>query len=63
MSLAPADFIGVVFTCENFQKLAQIFSLCDFHWISEGIPSLMRFWLNNNDLSAVDLAHADFCQT
>ena len=44
-SLAPANFSGAVFTCAHFQKLAQISSLCDFHYISEGIPSLVRFWL------------------
>ena len=42
-SLAPADFSGVVFTLAHFQKIAQIYSLCDFHYISEGIPSLVRF--------------------
>ena len=42
-SLAPADFSGAVFTCAHFQKVAQISSLCDFHYITEGIPSLMRF--------------------
>ena len=44
-SLAPADFIGTAFTCAHFQKIAKISSLCDFDYISEGIPSLMRFWL------------------
>ena len=44
-SLAPADFSGAVFTCLHFQIIAQISSLCDFHYTSEGIPSLMRFWL------------------
>ena len=39
------DFSGAVFTRADFQKIAQISSLCDFHYISEGIPSLMRFWL------------------
>ena len=28
-----------------FKKVAQISSSCDFHYISKGIPSLMRFWL------------------
>ena len=28
-----------------FKKIVQIFSLCNFHYIREGIPSLMRFWL------------------
>ena len=61
-SLVLEDFSGAVFTCAHFQNIAQISSLCDFHYISEGIPSLMRF-LVINDLSAVDLVHADFCQT
>ena len=43
--LAPANFSGVVYTCVHFQKIAQISSLCDFHYISEVIPSLMSFWL------------------
>ena len=42
--LAPADFSGAYFTRADFQKIAQISSLCDFHYISEEIPSLMRFW-------------------
>ena len=41
----PANFNGVVFTCTLFQKIAHISNLCDFHYISEGIPSLMHFWL------------------
>ena len=44
-SLAPADFRGAVFTGVHFQEIAQMSSLCDFHYISEGIPSFMRFWL------------------
>ena len=44
-SLAPADFSGAVFTCGHFQKIDQISSLYNFHYISKGIPSLMRFWL------------------
>ena len=44
-SLAPADFCDAVFTFVHFQKIAKISSLCDFHYISEGILSLMRFWL------------------
>ena len=44
-SLAPAGFGGAFFTRAHFQKIAQISSLCDFHYISEGIPSLMHFWL------------------
>ena len=44
-SLAPADFSGAVFTCVHFQKIAQISSLYDFHYISERIPSPMHFWL------------------
>ena len=42
-SLAPANFNGVVFTCMLFQKIANTSNLCDFHYISEGIPSLMHF--------------------
>ena len=34
-SLAPTDFGGAVFTCAHFQKIAQISSLCNFHYISE----------------------------
>ena len=41
-SLAPADFSGALFTRAHFQ-IAQISNLCNFHSISEGIPSLMRF--------------------
>ena len=33
-----------VITWAHFQKRAQISSLCDFHYISERIPSLMSFW-------------------
>ena len=47
-SLAPADFSGAVFTCAHLQEIqfvAQISSLCDFVYISEGISSLMCFWL------------------
>ena len=40
-SLAPLDFSGSVFTCADFQKIAQISSLCDVHYISEEITSLM----------------------
>ena len=32
-------------TCAHFREIAQTYSLCDFDYISEGIPSLMRFWL------------------
>ena len=28
-----------------FSKSSQIYRLCNFHYISEGIPSLMLFWL------------------
>ena len=44
-SLASVDFSGAVFTCAHFQKIAQISILCDFHYISEGIPSPMHFCL------------------
>ena len=33
-SLAPADFGGTVFTCVHFQKVDQISSLFDFHYIT-----------------------------
>ena len=35
-SLVPADFSGAVFTCAHFQKIAQISTLCNFPYISEG---------------------------
>jgi hypothetical protein len=57
-SLAPADFSGVVFAHAHFQNIALIYSLCDFPYTSEGIPSLLLFWLL---MSAVDLVRADFC--
>ena len=41
-SLVPADFSGAVFTCAHFQKIAQIFSLCDFHYISEGVKECIH---------------------
>ena len=44
-SLAPVDFSGAVFTCAHFQKIDQQSSLCNFYYISEGIPLLMDFWL------------------
>ena len=44
-SLAHADFSSAVFTHAHFQKIAQIYSLCHFHYINEGVPSLVRFWL------------------
>jgi hypothetical protein len=31
-------------TYAHFQEIAQIYRICDFDYISEGIPSLMRFW-------------------
>ena len=42
-SLAPTDFSGAFFTHAHFQKIAQITSLCHFHYISEGNPSIMHF--------------------
>ena len=33
----------MLFTCAHFQHIAQISNLCDFHYVSEGIPSLMGF--------------------
>ena len=44
-SLLPADFSEAVFTCAHFQKVTQIASLGNFHYITERIPSLMYFWL------------------
>ena len=44
-SLAPVNSSVAVFTHAHFQRIAQISSLCNFHSISEGISSLMRFWL------------------
>ena len=41
-----ADFSGAVFSHAHFQKIAQISSLCNFHYI----PSLMRFWLLMNQV-------------
>ena len=51
--LSSVDFSGVVFTHADFQKTAQISSLCYFYCISEGIPHAL---LVTNDLSAADLA-------
>ena len=61
-SLAPADFRGAVFTGAHFQEIAQMSSLCNFHYISEGI-SFPHAFLVSNDLGAADLVHADFCHT
>ena len=44
-SLTPASFCGAVFTCAHFQKKAQICIVCNIHYISEGIPSLMFFFV------------------
>ena len=41
----------------HFQKLAQISSLCDFHYISEGIPSPLRFWLLLTKSAADTIEH------
>ena len=54
-SLAPA-----VLTCSHFQKVFQISSFCNFHYITEGILSLMRFWLLCIDFSAPNLVHGIF---
>ena len=59
-SLTLTDVSGAVFTHAH---VAQISSLCNFHYISEEIPSLMPFWLLITYISAADLAHADFWQT
>ena len=58
-SLAPADFIGTVFTWVHFQKIICISSLWDFHYISKGI-FFRHVFLVNNYLCAADLALADF---
>ena len=42
-------FSGAVFTA-HFQKIAQIAILCDFHYISKGISSLMHFWLQTTSV-------------
>ena len=53
-SLASSDISVAVFTCGNFQKIAQISSLCNFTtYLSKGISLLML----------ADLVYADFCQT
>ena len=56
-SLPPGDFNGA-----DFPKIAQISSLCDFHYINEE-DSFTHAFLVTNDLIAADLIHADFCQT
>ena len=48
MFLASVDFSGSDFTHAHFQKIAPIFSLCNFHNISEIIPSLRRFFVTND---------------
>ena len=60
--LAPVDFSGAVFIHAHFQKIARISSLCYVHYISEEI-FFIHLFLVSNDLSAADLAHADFYQT
>ena len=35
----------VQFSLMHFQKIVQISGLCYFHYVGEGIPSLMPFWL------------------
>ena len=42
-SYAPADFNGALLTHEHFQKNAEISRLCNFHYKSDLIPSLMHF--------------------
>ena len=43
--LPSLDISGVFFPRAHFQKIAQISNLCNFYYISEGIPSLMCFGL------------------
>ena len=37
--------LGISVVRFSLVHIAQISSLCEFHYISEGIRSLMRFWL------------------
>ena len=50
-SLAPADFSGAVLPCAFFQKMLFL------------LYKLRNVFLVTDDLSTVDLVHADFCQT
>ena len=43
--LASADFSGADFTHAYFQKIAKNPACAILHYSSEGIPSLIRFWL------------------
>ena len=58
-SLASADFSSGVFTCVHFQKIAKIFRFSLHFWRNFYTHA---FWVNN-DLSAADLVHGDFCRT
>ena len=51
-SLAPADFSGAIFTYTHFQRIAQISK-----------NSFTHVFFITIDLSAADLAPADFCHT
>ena len=44
----------------HFQKIAQISSLCNFHYTRQWKNSFPHAFLVINDLSATDLVHADF---
>ena len=45
----PADFKGADFTCAHFQKQPKYPAYAIFTTLSEGIPSLMRFWKDDFD--------------
>ena len=62
-SLAPADFSGAVFTCSYFQIIAQIFSLCGFHYIcakKQQRPSFFRCSPMCNGLEVISEKHINF---
>ena len=61
-SLAPADFSGMIFTRAHFQKIVQISSLCNFHYVSEGISFFTHVFLVVKDFSAADLVYVDFAR-
>ena len=53
--LAPADFSGAGFTCANIQLMQFL--------LHKRRNSFTHAFLVTNDLSAADLAPADFCKT
>ena len=42
--MTTSIFKAQISTTPHFQKIPLIFSLCNFHYKSEGIPSLICFW-------------------